>query len=244
MIQLEDFWSTIADKVRVHRNDISYLSEEGLQLEDGPSIPCDMILLGTGFKEAYPFFDESEHVRLGLQHAPVKTADEEEWRRLRTEADKEIVKAYPLLKEAPGYVAEPDKTPFRLYNAIAPLNDPSIAFVGCVSVTSMFSAAQNQALWACAFLDGNANLPPKEEMKKRIAMMNQYSRRRYPWYGATSGIVFDLECVLYSDKLLEDLGLTSHMSGWSWWQYWFGVNFQSVYKGMLDEYKAKVKKDS
>lgn len=244
MIQFDDFWPTIAEKVRVYRNDVSHLSAQAVHLEDGPALPCDIFLLGTGFKEAYNFFDESEHIRLGLQHAPLQTAEEDEWRRLRDEADTEILKTYPMLKETPGYVAEPNKTTFRLYNAIASLNDPTIAFVGCVSVTSMFSAAETQALWASAYLDGNIDLPSLPEMKRQIAIDNQCSRRRYPWYGATSGIVFDLECVLYADRLLAELGLTSHVDGWSWWQYWFRPTFQSDYKGALDEYRARVKKTS
>lgn len=242
MVQWEDFWTIIAEQVHVYRNDISHFSSDGIHLEDGPVLPCDYFLLGTGFKEEYPFFSAEEHRRLGLAHPPISNAEQDEWLRLSEAADKEIIHRFPMLEHGPGFTKTPRVTPFRLYNTIAPLSDPTIAFLGCVSLVNMFAGAEWQALWACAYLDGNIELPPKEEMRKRIAMDNQWSRRRYPFYGETSGICFDLECIFYGDRLLEELGCTSHIDGLSNWEYWTKVNFAEQYKGVLGEYVANLKK--
>ncbi|KAF2101687.1 FAD/NAD(P)-binding domain-containing protein [Rhizodiscina lignyota] len=244
MVQVEDFWPTIAEKVHVYRNDISHLASDGIHLEDGPVIPCDIFLLGTGFKEEYPFFDAAEHTRLGLSHPPTSNAEQDEWLSLQEEADKEIISRFPMLARGPGFQKTPRVTPFRLYNAIASLSDPTIVFLGCVSLVNMFAGAEWQALWASAYLDGNIELPSKEEMKKQIAMDNQWSRRRYPFYGETSGICFDMECVLYGDRLLKELGCTSHIDGLSGWQYWTKVNFANQYKGVMGEYVANLKKQN
>lgn len=244
MAQFEDFWQTIAERVQVYRNDISLLSVDGINLQDGPVVPCAILLLGTGFKDEYPFFDLSEHIRLGLAHPPTGSAEDQEWNRLTEEADREITSKFPILIASPDYEKSPGRTPFRLYGAIGPIHDRSIAFVGCVSLVSMFAGAEVQALWASAWVDGTIQLPSDEEMKKRVATDNQWSRRRYPFYSKTSGFSYDLECVPYCDRLLEELGVSSHLKGLGWWQYWTKVNWQKDYEGCMSEYLEKRKKQN
>jgi len=244
MAQFEDFWQTIAEKVQVYRNDISHLSSDGIHLKDGPVVPCDILLLGTGFKDEYPFFDMAEHIRLGLSHPSTTNPEDQEWNLLSEEADRKLIAKYPILATTPGFQKSPELTAFHLYESIGPIRDRSIAFVGCVGLVSMFTGAEVQAIWASAWLDGTLQLPSEEEMKKRTAMDSRWSRRRYPFYSRTSGINFDLECVAYCDRLLKELGLSSHLKGLSWWQYWTKVNWQKDYEGCLSEYLENLKKQS
>jgi dimethylaniline monooxygenase (N-oxide forming) len=241
MTQLPDFWETIRTKVQVYRNDVESLSQAGIHLEDGPVLPCDALLLGTGFRHEYPFFNLPQHIELGLSHPPTDTKDEAEWAQRTSEADQRLCTRFPILKDSPGYTSKPRVTPFRLYNAIAPISDQSVVFVGCISVVSMFLGAELQALWAVAHLDGNIALPPLEEQKNQIAMDNQWSRRRYPYYSATCGTIYDFEVVSYLDRLLKELGLSSHVQK-SWWQYWTGRNDVDAYRGLMQEYLANRKK--
>jgi dimethylaniline monooxygenase (N-oxide forming) len=180
---------------------------------------------------------------LGLSHPPQDTKEEADWAELTKDADQKICDRFPVFKESPGYVAKPHLTPYRLYNAIAPLSDSTVAFVGCVSVITMFLGAELQALWATAYLDGNIEaLPSPEEQKKQVALDNQWSRRRYPFESETSGIVFNFEIVSYFDRLLRELGLSSHLQK-SWWEFWTGYNSVDVYRGLKDEYLAKLKEN-
>lgn len=243
LIQVDDFWECIAENVQIHRSDISELNEKAICLENGTFVPCEAILLGTGFVRAYPFFDTQQHIELGLSQ-PKANGDakiEAEWDRLYEEADEKAISQFPILKESPGYIKNHSTTPYRLYNVIAPLNNQPIAFVGCVSAANMFTAAEIQALWTTAYLDRQIDLPPIEERKAQVALDNAWSKRRYPYYGQTSGIDFSFEHVLYCDRLLKELGLSSHVQR-SWRSYWFAPNYASTFKGVKDEYLAKMKK--
>jgi hypothetical protein len=106
------------------------------------------LLLGTGFKNEYPFFDAIEHERLGLSQPSSSTGEQQVWQQLSDEADREIVAKFPILKDSPGYERSPDVTPFRLYNAIAPIGDHTIAFVGCVSLVNIPSYHHKGTNWA------------------------------------------------------------------------------------------------
>jgi dimethylaniline monooxygenase (N-oxide forming) len=239
VVQFEDFWPTIAENVQVYRSNVSHLSSNQIHLEDeNIAIPCDILLLGTGFKTEYPFFDSVDHARLGLPQ-PLK-AETFEWQQLSQAVDKEIIAKFPLLRESTKYQSPRTETPFRLYNAIAPIEDRSIAFVGSATLVNMFLAAEVQALWASAVLDGTLELPSEVEMKRKVARDCQWSSRRYPYYGKV-GNSFTLECIAYCDELLRDLGLTSHIRDLSWYDYWTKVNFQDSYKGCIEEYLSKTK---
>ncbi|KAK4620166.1 hypothetical protein CLAFUW4_11131 [Fulvia fulva] len=132
---------------------------------------------------------------------------------------------------------------YGLFDAkYVPPNDRSIAFVGFISLVNNFLGAEWQALWATAWLDHSPllQIPSPLHMKRRIAYDTQWSRRRYPYSSEISGTTYDLECIPYGDWLMAELGLTSHVRGLSWWQYWTSVNCQSRYAGLVPEYKDKL----
>lgn len=242
MIQREDFWDTIAKNVHVHRNDIDRLEEHTVIFDDGSSIPVDVIICCTGFQNNYSFFDEKQRIRLGLPHARMKDIDEESWELLEADAEKSILQRYPKLAAAPnsGRLGEnhnsKQMTPNRMYHLIAPLDDDSIAFMGNVYVPNGFRIAEAQAIWTTAYLDGKVELPPKEEMRKEIARVTTYIRRRYPKQGELGNyILYDV--MGYVDKLFSEVGLTSHRKGW-----WSDLVYPVVVKdlhGTTKEYLEK-----
>lgn len=84
-----------------------------------------------------------------------------------------------------------------------------MVFLGHIVIGNNFRAAECQALWAVAYLDGQLSLPSQEEMEKEVAMSTAWRRRRYLTKGALGHwLYFDL--VSYTDALLEQLGLRSH----------------------------------
>ncbi|EME41251.1 hypothetical protein DOTSEDRAFT_135784, partial [Dothistroma septosporum NZE10] len=243
-IQDPRFWPTIAEKVRVYREDIDNLGVNGIHLADADKtvIDCDVLLLGTGFKSQLPFLTENEHRRLGLSHTVIDDKKAALWDRLTEEADSDIVRRFPLLARRQASGEKQEATPMRLYNAIGPLDDRSIAFVGFISLVNNFLGAEWQALWATAWLDCSPLLKVSgpQRMEKIVAYDTQWSRRRYPYSSEVSGTTYDLECIPYGDRLMAELGLESHVRHLSWWDYWTSVNCQRRYAGLVPEYKANL----
>jgi dimethylaniline monooxygenase (N-oxide forming) len=238
---MKDFWDVIAKNVQAYRNDVSGLNEQGVVLEDGSVVPCDILLLGTGFLETFPFFDSKQAIEMGLSHIREDSKEEAEWTRLYEAADQQVITDFPALKDSPGFELHSSITPHRLYNCIAPVNDDTVAFVGFLSLANMIRGAEVQALWATAYLDHEIELPSIVDRKSHISIETAWSRRRYPFYGRT-GIAYDFEVVGYTDRLLQELGLTSHLRGW--WAYWTRVCDASELRGCIEEYKLKLKKQS
>ena len=84
-----------------------------------------------------------------------------------------------------------------------------IVFLGHIVIGNNFRAAECQALWAVAYLDGQLSLPFNEDMEREVAMSVAWCRRRYPSKGELGHwLYFDL--VPYTDALLQQLGLESH----------------------------------
>lgn len=242
MIQREDFWETIAKNVHVHRNDIDHLEDQAIVFDDGSSIQVEVIICCTGFQNNYRFFDEQEHIRLGLPHTRVNNIEEESWKIIEDDAEKYILERYPKLAAAPDFRYKRVNhdsnrmTPNRMYHLIAPLCDGSVAFMGNVYVPNGFRIAEAQAIWTTAYLDGELQLPPKEEMRKEIARVNSYIRRRYPTQGALGNyLLYDV--MGYVDRLFSDVSLTSHRKGW-----WSDLVYPVVVKDLVGTTKEYLEK--
>jgi dimethylaniline monooxygenase (N-oxide forming) len=244
MIQRPDFWDTVAKNVHVHRHDIERLEDHMLVLKDGPQIPVDIIVCATGFVNEYPFFTSDQRTALGLSHPKAEGAVEAEWSALEAEADEEVIAKYPKLALAPQpEPANPPttNTPNRLYNCIAPLDDHSIAFVGNIYAPNGFRTAEVQAIWTTALFDGSLQLPSEDAMRKDVAWVNAFMKRRYPTHGA-GGNYLQYDMMGYIDRLLQQTGLTSHRKGW-----WKNLTFPMVAKelnGTTKEYIEKYKPKS
>ena len=215
----------------MHRQDISHLSDDAVVLqphsqapeEEKPlSIPTDVLVFCTGWSTGTAFFPPNEASVLGLSTS-LKDADpktEARWQYLEKAADPVILSRFPNLRRPPAYrKIEPVSTPFRLYKAMAPINNVhdthSIVFLGKMVVGNNFRTAEAQALWAVAYLDGRMpSIPNHRNLEKEIAETVAWNRRRYLNKGEL-GSWFYFDVVDYADALLEQLKLSSHRrKGW------------------------------
>ncbi|KAK5021101.1 hypothetical protein LTR16_000411, partial [Cryomyces antarcticus] len=155
--QRPEFWDVIANKVNVYRSEITSLSDRNI------------------------FFSLHESARLGLpvsvEHEDTETS--QNWKQLEQLTRSSVLKRFPRLANPPSHFQHPaSSTPYRLYKAIAPLDDPSVVILGHIQVGNNFAAAEVQALWATAFLDGRVALPGRREMEQEIAETYAWCRLR------------------------------------------------------------------
>ena len=187
-------------------------------LDDGREVPTDLLLCGTGWNAAYPFFSSQQAYELGLPHDSYQDSKDEAktWTDLMEAADQVIMKQYPILAHPPPGCKPrngTNLTPARLYNGIASLADSSIVFLGRARLSNNFRGAEAQAIWATAYWDGHVKLPPFKKAQREVAYMNAFSRRRYPSRGV-DGVNFHTDLIWYTDRLISEAGLTSHRKGW------------------------------
>ncbi|KAI9814840.1 MAG: monooxygenase [Pycnora praestabilis] len=239
LIQQPDFWETIAKNVQIYRNDVQSLEENSICLDDGTVIPCEALLCGTGWTQSHNIFDGGQLSELGLPYSIDNQSTEEAatWTRLSNKADRKVVDNFPRLADPPPYYKKPlTTTPYRLYNFIAPLNDDSVVFLGYFHISNNFRAAECQALWVTAYLDKRVALPSYKEMQEDIALTNAWCKRRYLANGE-KGNYLHYELIGYTDRLLNDLGLSSHRKGW--WEDFFAPCAASDLRNIREEYMEK-----
>jgi dimethylaniline monooxygenase (N-oxide forming) len=196
----DDFWDLVSKHVDVYRGHPVSTKVTSLILDNGKEVPTDILLAGTGWDSTIPFLSLQQKCQLGLPHDPEKDTPEEtqDWQTL-------TILARPRTNT--------DLTPARLYQGVAPLGDSSIVFLGKVRLPNGFFGAEAQAIWTTAYWDGHVNIPPEEEVRRKVAYMNAFSRRRYP-LSRGDGLNFHRDLIWYIDTLLSDVGLTSHRKGW------------------------------
>ena len=208
LLQHRDFYDIIAEKVDSYRQDVSHLSARSICLANGTTIKCDALICGTGWKQSYPFFSDTQLCELGLPHDPSFPCldDAAQWHMIQEAADCAVIKEYPKLAHPPPFYKKPmTKTPYRLYKCIASLDDDSIVFLGQLRIASNFRVAECQALWATAYLDHKLDLPGYEDMQAEIAYVNAWCRRRYPANGGL-GNYLHYDVIAYTDALLARAG--------------------------------------
>ena len=239
-IQRNDFWDLVSQKVNIYRSDLSGTTGNSLILGDGREVPTDVLLCGTGWRDHYPFLSPKQSFELGLPSKPDRDSEEEQnWMKLMKDADEQVLRQYPILASPPPgckLISDSAPTPAKLYNGMASLTDSSIVFLGRAKMSNNFRGAEAQAIWATAFLDGHAKLPPLEEAQKEVAYQSAFCRRRYPSRGG-DGLNFHADLVWYTDKICVDAGLTSHRK--RWWQDWEEPCLASDFRDCKDEYLAK-----
>lgn len=238
LLNRPDFWETIAENAQIYEGEILELDKKAIRLHSREEIPTDALLCGTGWSPSLDFFDEDLLAELDLPHNPTslsaKKPDAETWTQLEGEADRTVLAHFPQLAHPPPHYKKPvERTPYRLYNGMAPLNSDSIVFVGHVLVGSYFRAAECQAVWATAYLDKQLSLPLRESRQANIALVTAWCRRRYLSNGEKGNwMVFEL--IKYTDRLLEEVGLSSHRKGW--FADLFVPCVASDLSGLKDEY--------
>lgn len=216
LLHHDDFFDLVAKNVHIYRDDVASLTDGVVRLTGGEELQSDAILCGTGWTPSIQFFDEEEKVRLGLPHDPEagSSSTREKWEKLDAAADKTTTTTYPLLSDPPPFRPKITRTtPYRLYQGMLPLHDPTIIMMNHIVTSNKLLAAEVQAMWAVAHFDNKIKHPSVEEMEERIALWVAFSRRRYLSTGQEgNNIVF--ESIVYADALLKDMGLEKHRKGW------------------------------
>ena len=217
--QRPDFWRCMAsDNVRVFRKDILELKHHQIVMPE-ETISSDVIVCGTGWLPSYhSFLNEDLAQDLGLpvtlptQVGKLSNLEYDRWSTLEQMADTEMCRRFPRLQSPPPHFTRTSaQSPFRLYKYMVPISPEmqGIVFLGHIVIGNNFRAAECQALWAVAYLDGHLSLPSEEDMRREVAMSVAWCRRRYLSKGTLGHwLYFDL--VPYTDALLKQLGLKSH----------------------------------
>ena len=236
--QRPDFWDVVAEKVKVYRQDIVKLEMSSIVLTKD-KIEADALICATGWRPSYhSFVDTSLARELGL---PVSRDVEEtaQWKELHAAADQEILTRFPRLRNPPSYHSSPPtSTPFRLYKHMLS-TDPAyhdILFLGHIAVGNNFRAAEVQALWATAFLDGVLPAPSQTHMEKEVALQVAWCRRRYLTKGELGHwLYYDL--VPYTDTLLEEVGIKGHRKSGAG-DFWAPCVAEDL-NGVVEEYSKQ-----
>lgn len=248
-------------QVRVHRQDISHLSERTVNFSNGDSIHADALITATGFsgKPTLQFVPESTHSELGIPSRSLTQEQHDFWDRLNQQADATISKNFPRLLVGPHkspssnvplsvkpydpkLYPELDYTPFRLYRAIAPPGltqegDNSLVFISMFSNLANTARCEIQCLWAYAYLNDKIDLD-KSTVFEEAALTNRYVRHRAPYgHGRfIPDLVFDQ--LPYFDTLLNDLKLRFWRKG-NVFSEVFAPYTAADYKSIIQEWLGK-----
>jgi len=212
------FWSNIAilnyssniydfvssGQVRVHRKDVSHLSDRTVHFEDGTSIRTDAMIRITGweFAPTLKFKPEGIHAALGIPSLSYSKEDTALWDELTRRADAEILKRFPILHDAPTSIdktslmvdplakadsskLQPAYTPYRLYRFITPPGltkegDHTIVFLKMMATTSNTKVAEIQSLWSYAYLNHEFTIDTSNVYWETV-LFNRFNKWRYPF---------------------------------------------------------------
>lgn len=236
--QRDDFFDTLAEHVKIIREDIYEMDADTVVLADGSRVTVDAIIYGTGWRQTPGHYDTQTAAALGLPVplGPAASVDHEKWEALEAAADKTILARLPILAYPPAYLKkDPPTTPYRLYRSIVPIHDSSIVFLGRMSIINGWRVAEVQSLWAVAALDGRIHeRQATAAMEKDVAETVVWCRRRYLNKGLLANW-FLWDCIAYTDQLLEELGLKSHLGK----EGMLSPCRAKSLRGLLDEYRAK-----
>ena len=235
-----DFLDTIARNVQVFREDVVAIHEHSVELCNGLQVEADALVYATGWRWDMPYFDKSLLAGLGLsmQDRDLDEKYQQHWRTLDQQAEAKIDVQMPMLSRKEPY-RKPDtqRTPMRLYKSMLPIEDETIVLLGKTVIAHTFPAAEVTALWAVAALDGKIAFPSVEEMRKEVALVVAWSRKRYPSRG-WQAMWFPWDLIPFTDMLLKQLGLVSHR-GETWWSDLTTPTSSGRLRGLIEEYKNK-----
>ena len=256
--------------IKIHIADITNLSHKTVHLSDNTAIQGDALICSTGWEHrpSINFLPEGLDERLGLPYSSkfpedvlVDKADNEILARFPRLASQPVRddKYKPLKCDESAKV---HNRPYRLYRFMVPaayINDRSIGFAGMIMSVHTTTCAQAQALWLTAYFSGGLQQDvqqPQFPLEKPIqtsqvtpfndkavqwqtVLQSQFGKWRYPTGYGKRYPDFAFDAVPYMDMLLRDLGLKFLRKGW-WWREWFEPYGPGDYRGLVNEWKAKV----
>lgn len=244
--QHDDFFDVIARRVKVYREDVKCFFETGLRLADDTTIDAEAIVFATGWKISHPKILASDgkteiasSLGISVPNDSGRSAVSSYWTEIEKACRVAVLDRFPILRDMPAYFRPPsdDTTPLRLYKGMLPIGDDSITFLGQMMLGNHFRAAEVQALFAVAALDRTLKLPSKSEMKLSIAETISWCRLRYLSKGSHGNWLY-WDLVPYTDNLLKELGLQSHLYANPLKNLW-RTCFASDLRNLLQEYKKK-----
>ncbi|KAL6721672.1 hypothetical protein ACLMJK_000776 [Lecanora helva] len=244
--QRPDFYTTIASKVCVYRQDIERISPHSISLAAGTRaeentrmLPVDILVLCTGWSPISQLYSRHLAKEMGLPVELDKTEERETSDDEQSLVEKQVLNDFQTLRFPPKYRRiGPSHTPCRLYRLMVPVIDTpahSIVFLGKMVVGNNFRAAEIQALWAVAYLDGKLqvdSLQARQEIDETLV----WCRKRYLNKGHLGSWLF-FDTVDYSDWLLSQLGLKSHRQG-GFLRHFLGPCRAVGLRNLIEEYKA------
>ncbi|KAG2416221.1 hypothetical protein HFD88_007414 [Aspergillus terreus] len=144
----------------------------------------------TGFDKAYSTFSPKLRQELGLHY---DSSSFSWWTVPDAQAEQKVDAQVPIVKDSPFDLLEHKQRhqgpfPGHIHSAFTPL------------------AAELQALWGFAFLNGWMEVRGQEEMELEAATFNAWTRRRYIEQGKKHSY-FIYGYISYLDTLMRDLGL-------------------------------------
>jgi dimethylaniline monooxygenase (N-oxide forming) len=259
------------EMIHVARTGIASMKGQSLQLSNQSQLEVDAVVFATGWESPISkIFTHAQRAELGLP-VPWEVLSENEakfWKELDASEDRKVLDLYPIFDNPPYKYIERDvgETPSRLFRSLIPPTMPkdrgNIVFLGRLANVQQTSLAEINALWSVAYLEGLLpieNLVKDEDaMKKEVARVNAFMKRRYP--GRRNLPTAVLEVRDWMDVLLRDLGLRTDRNrlawersadrGFGWWglkgwlREWFKPYEPVVYQGIIGEFLERINQQS
>ncbi|KAF2125387.1 FAD/NAD(P)-binding domain-containing protein [Dothidotthia symphoricarpi CBS 119687] len=243
-----DFFEFVRNgTIKVHIADITHLSHHTVHLSNGDTLPADVLICGTGWKDT-PQLNFVTKKELGL---PGQTSGSLQDHILRAES--EIFENCPKLKQQPPpRHSKPMSTikketipePYRLYRFMVPpafISTKTLAFAGTYRSPATTIIAQAQALWITAFFDDRISSlqATTQDLTERInyetVLHTQFGKWRYSrGFGARFPELW-FDCLPYVDLMLKDVGVQNERKK-SWWAERFTPYMPPDYAGIVEEY--------
>ncbi|KAG7402849.1 FAD-dependent monooxygenase DEP4 [Fusarium oxysporum f. sp. rapae] len=270
----QPFWSNIAilnyssniydyvssGQVRVHRKDVAHLSDHTIHFDDGTSVTTDAMIRITGWEFAPPIKFKPEGIdgALGIPSLSYTKQDTVLWEELTRMADVEILKRFPILKNAPVTIdknslmvdplakadsskSQASYTPYRLYRFIVPPGltrdgDHSLVFLKMMGTTSNTKLAEVQSIWAYAYFNHQVKID-RENVYRETALFNRFNRWRYPFGFGARYPDTQFDTLAYMNMLMSDLGINIYRKGNAFKEIFQAYEIKD-YKGMVNEFLA------
>ncbi|KAK5137622.1 hypothetical protein LTR08_007917 [Meristemomyces frigidus] len=256
-------------QAKVHRENVSHLSDHAVHLADGSTLESDAFVASTGwlFGPAVDFKDKHLHSDLGIPSLDYTTEQKAFWSALDEKADAEIFRRFPKLatlkyppcaeedmKENPfdegdaGVVRE-EYQPWRLYRSLVPpglaaKGDRSLAFAGFSANITGHIRNEISGVWIYAYMNDLLSIDPchdVEDVYWDVAMLQRFCFRRYPYGFGRRFQDFFFDAIPWNDVLLRDLGLSGKRKGGSWWRECFEPYKMGDYRGIAEEWLGRRK---
>jgi dimethylaniline monooxygenase (N-oxide forming) len=192
----ESYYQFVAEgMIQPHHGELSSFSKDGVQLEQGEEIFCDLVVLSLG----------------------------------------SLTPVFPFLPSKYRQLLEVDKDGVQLYRHLIHPSIPNLAFAGFNHGFLHVPAVEIGALWLCAYLQGELQLPSLEKMEQDVEHIRHW-KESYIHFEPTRGCGVNTRFHQYLDILIQDLGVSPYRKMPNVFAEIFGRYNCSDYRDVLEEY--------